>query len=106
MIKVSTISRRSSKFDGYNVAPLGLPFHVTCDPLVSKLSELLEFVHNVPLSTGGLESRESVEIEDLADLTRNQELICEAVEAFLSHKLPVLSHYQGQFELLHRQSLT
>ena len=106
MIKVTTISRRSSKFDVDDVAPLGLAFHVAGDPLVSKLSELLEFVHNVPLSAGGLESRESVEIEDLVDLTRNQELICEAVEAFLSHKLPVLSHYQGQLELFHRQSLT
>jgi hypothetical protein len=102
VLKVTTISRRSSKFDVDDVSPLGLPFHVPGDPLVSKLSELLEFVHYVPLSASGLESRESVKIEDFVELTCYQELIGEAVEAFLSHKLPVLSHYQGQLELLHR----
>jgi hypothetical protein len=62
VIKVTAISIRSSKFDVDDVSPLGLPFHVTGDPLVSKLSELLEFVHYVPLSAGGLKSREGVEI--------------------------------------------
>ena len=105
MIKVTTISRRSSEIDVDDVAFLSLPFHITGDPFVSKLCELFEFVHYVPLSAGGLESRESVKIEDLVKLTRNQELIGEAVEAFLSHELPFLSHYHGQLELLHRQSL-
>jgi hypothetical protein len=106
VIKVTTISRRSSKFDVDDVSPLSLPFHVPGDPLVSKLSELLEFVHYVSLSASGLESREGIEIKDLAELTCHQELVGEAIETFLSHKLPVLSHYQGQLELLHRQSLT